>query len=111
MLYFALKILLCFFAILGVFFSVRAAADFFTLRRAGLILRLSVMNISSKDAVRREYALRILESVLSHGSLRDVTDRIVLYGVTDSDAEVFEKLQAEFGNLLIEKTADERENN
>ena len=105
MLYFTLKILLCFFAILGVFFSVRAAADFFTLRRAGLILHLS------KDAVRREYALRILESVLSHGPLRDVTDRIVLYGVTDSDAEVFEKLQAEFGNLLIEKTADERENN
>lgn len=111
MLYFALKILLCFFAILGIFFSVRAAADFFTLRRAGLILRLSVIRISSKDAAGREYALRILESVLSHGPLRDVTDRIVLYGVTDSDAEVFEKLQAEFGNLLIEKTADERENN
>lgn len=111
MLYFTLKILLCFFAILGVFFSVRAAADFFTLRRTGLILCLSVIRISSKDAAGREYALRILESVLSHGPLRDVTDRIVLYGVTDSDAEVFEKLQAEFGNLLIEKTADERENN
>lgn len=111
MLYFALKILLCLFAILGVFFFVRAAADFFTLRRAGLTLCLSVMSISSKDAAGREYALRILESVLSHGPLRDVTDRIVLYGVTDSDAEVFEKLQAEFGNLLIEKTADERENN
>ncbi len=101
MLYIVLEIILCFFAIVGIVCTVFGFFDLYTAKKSGLVLDVHVKN--SEDIPNPEYSVRVLESMLNHSALYDMTQNIIVPKKFFADDTLFEKIALQYKNIRKEE--------
>ena len=76
MLSFIAEILVCFFAAVGLTFSVIGFFDILTVKKTGLSLDIRLNDVKDPDTC--EYDLLILQSIINHSPLNDITRQVVV---------------------------------
>ncbi|MBE6571953.1 MAG: hypothetical protein E7656_06885 [Ruminococcaceae bacterium] len=81
---FLADILICFFAAIGLTFSVIGFFDILTVKKTGLSVDIRVNNVKDPDTC--EYDLLILQSLINHSPLHSITRQVVISKNVAKDA-------------------------
>lgn len=101
MLYLLAEIIVCFFAVLGIYFSAVRMFDCYTAKRSGIKAKITVHGINnSKNA---EYAIRILACQIAHSPLCDIIQSIEITSSATDNGELVDRLACEFENIKKEE--------
>lgn len=92
------EILLCFFAVLGMYFTVSFISDRVTIRSAP---SKTLLYIEQCDSENLEYLIRFYQSRLINGDFSGTINGILLPRNIGLDVETEEKLCAEFENIYF----------
>ena len=96
MLYFAFEVIIYLFAIIGVIYFVTGILDNYTLRKAGIRCSFVIERVAEADI---EYAVRILEGIITRDELYHFVDSIIIPTDVCYDDELVESLAEEFENI------------
>ncbi len=96
MLYIAFELVICFFAIIGVMYLAFGIVDTYTTRKCGAHCSIVIDRVDSGDI---EYAIRIIEGIVTRDELYGFVDSVVVPREVCDDDRMIELLGKEFGNI------------
>ncbi len=92
------EILMCLFAVLGVYFTVTRILDCVTIKNAPAKCMIVVETCKKEDF---EYLVRFLECRFADGDYGKIVESIGVLKDLDVSEEVLSKLSREFGNIYL----------
>lgn len=101
MLYSLIEITVCFFAVLGIYFTVSHMINTRVFKNSGIYAKITVYSIKNRHDT--EYALRNLMCRVHRGAFCGIANTVVIKKSVAADEKIIEKLSAEFGNLEKEE--------
>ena len=91
------EIVICFFAVLGIYFSATRFFDCYTAKRSGIRAKITVFGIDNcKNA---EYAIRILACQIAHSPMCGIIHSVEINQSATDDCELIDRLSCEFKNI------------